>query len=147
MCGAMGSLAVKGGEKNVLPTFPSWQRQRALLRRFSHCQQDPERRKQCLCTVPTQRVTQSQLGKEAAKCSNGEFQVNALCFHINSWFALKSLKNNPLKNSGGTGENYQVTRLLFHNKVLVLLSDHVTGIHSLRLLHDVLSYPFLQVRV
>lgn len=64
------------------------------------------------------------------ECGNGEFQVNALCFHINSWFALKSLKNNSLKNSGGTGGNYQVARLPFHNKVLVLPSDHVTGIHS-----------------
>lgn len=110
--GAMGSLAVKGGgKKKILPTFPSWQSHRALLRRFSHCQQDPERRKQCLCRVPAQRVTQSQHGREAAKHGNGEFQVNVLCFHVNSWFALKSLKNNSLKNSGGTRGNYQVTHL------------------------------------
>lgn len=61
--------------------------------------------------VPTQRATQAQHGREAAKRGNGEFQVNALCFHVNSWFALRSLKNNSLKDSGGTGRNYQVTHL------------------------------------
>lgn len=94
--------------------------------------------------VPTQRVTQSQHGREAAQHSNGEFQVNALCFHANSWFALKPLKSNSLRDSGGMGDNYQVTRLPFRNKVLVLLSVHVTGIHPLRLLQDVLSYSLFR---
>lgn len=61
--------------------------------------------------VPAQRVTQSQLGREAAKRGNGEFQVNTLCFHNNSWSALKSPRNNSLKDSGGTGGNYHITHL------------------------------------
>lgn len=144
MCGVMGSLAVKEEKSNLtyIPqpaetqgtakevfTLPagSWEEETVLVHR-----------------VPTQRVTQSQHGREAAQHSNGEFQVNALCFHANSWFALKPLKSNSLRDSGGMGDNYQVTRLPFRNKVLVLLSVRVTGIHPLRLLQDVLSYSLFR---
>lgn len=112
MCGAMGSLAVKGGEKKNLTYIPQLAETQGIAKEvFTLPAGSWEEETVLVHRVPTERVTQSQHGRKAAKWGNGEFQVNALCFHINSWFALKSLKNNSLKNSGGTGGNYQVTHL------------------------------------
>lgn len=110
-CVVMGSLAVKGKNKYLTYIPQLAETQDTAKEVFTLPAGSWEEEPVPVHRVPAQRVTQSQHGREAAKRGNGEFQVNALCFHNNSWFALNSLKNNSLRDSGGTGGNYHETHL------------------------------------
>lgn len=97
MCGVMGSLAVKEKNKYFTSIPQLAETQGTAKEVFTLPAGSWEEESVLVHTVPAQRVTQSQHGREAAKCGNAGFQVNALCFHNSSWFALKPLKNNLWK--------------------------------------------------